>query len=125
MKKPAVLLALLILLGCSSTKVQRIGPKRPPRPKDWPIAVHVSGDAPESVIREVNANIGRPDGTAIGRLTVQTSNFRSWSASVKEASKYARELGGDAIYVTGFENYARDTAALRSDLFVTVFRWDD
>ena len=118
------LLALLGLLACTSSKVERIGREYPPRDADWPIAVFASAQAPREVVTLPFVEAGRPRGREIAKIRVKESMFTTnWDRSIREAQSRARKLGGDAIYVGPGGRFGAATSA-RSDLTVTVFRYE-
>jgi len=117
-------LALVGLAACTSSNVERVGREYPPRDADWPIAVYASAQAPHEVVTLSYVEAGRPRGREIARIRVKESMFTTnWDRSIREAQAQARKLGGDAIYVGPGGRFGAATSA-RSDLTVTVFRYD-
>ena len=119
-----VLLSVLSLLvtGCTTANVTRMGEEYPARPDDWPVAVYASGQAPREVARLNYVGAGEPPGWRIGRMTVKESMFTTdWDRSIGEARAEARKIGGDAIYIGAGGRFGASTTG-RSDLHVDVYR---
>jgi hypothetical protein len=123
MARTLITLLLLSTLACTSSEVKRTGREYPPRPSNWPIAVHASADAPREVVVLSYVEAGRPPGgREIGKIRVKESMFTTdWDRSIRQAKEDARRLGGDAIYIGPGGRFGAATTA-RSDLTVTVYR---
>jgi hypothetical protein len=104
--KRLTMILILNLAACASApgvRTETIGREYPPRPSDWPIALHANNSAPHGL--KVWAEAGKPEGKRIGRLHLNTRPRQDWQVIVSRLRSGARSIGGDAVYVYGGEDY--------------------
>lgn len=103
MRAPLIVLAVLAVVSCTSADVTRLGHRREPRPENAWVDVYLGGGAPHDV-QDLVDQVGTPPGVAIARLDVTGPPGTVWRDLLARAKAEARELGGEAIEITGGDN---------------------
>ena len=128
----SLFLLTVLLSACVSTVAMHVGDKTfPPRPDDHPIDVYLAVDAPVTVHKSIafaKSFAQAPKNLVlVGRIDSSGAPLASWSSVVKSAQAKARQLGGDAIlvsgwgsHVTGVDDYG--TVYHSKDLSFKVYR---
>ena len=116
-----VLVAAVLLAGCTTASVRRVGEPLPSRPETSFVSVYASENAPFDVMKHPVVEGGRPPGSPIARMKVAMFLLSPIESAVRYARQKALELGGEAIYV-GEWDYGAQWYTLRGELDVTVYK---
>jgi hypothetical protein len=117
------MVALVAMVGCTSSDVKRTGDNYPPRPDDWPIGVYMSASAPVELVKAFpHAKRSPPPYEEIGFGKSDSTIFVAWRRLEAQAKAKARAMGGDAILVLDF---VRDYPGDIPNFQYRILRWKE